>query len=253
MKFLKVLGIASFAATPIAVGYFLVQESDKSQRVEVLDSSEIRAESLGSSSLSTGQLVIEIDPQVPAVPVSSPSSEINVVPGLTTINGVLRRDDDDFYVGRLELDLGPSSWLSSQVSPKDIDGDSIVGTWWNELLGLVGKSIVVLGEVDDDDIDVYEVNEVTLRPLYSVVPPWSKQWTGTSKRYFSTTKSLDIITAEKASEIALQNISGVVVAIHIDINDRHPYWELDIRSTNNIRYDIEIDAVSGDVIEIDQD
>lgn len=77
------------------------------------------------------------------------------------------------------------------------DGDGSVGTWWQEMSGLLGRSITVLGDVEDDDIDAYEVNGVAVRPLNSATPPWRD--------------------AEQVKAIALGQVPGIVTDARLEL------------------------------------
>ncbi len=54
-------------------------------------------------------------------------------------------------------------------------------------------------------------------------------------------------------QIALAQISGSVIAVELDADDGEVYWSLEVRGNDRLLYDIEIDANSGRVIDVDRD
>ena len=60
------------------------------------------------------------------------------------------------------------------------------------------------------------------------------------------------ITADDAIRLALAQVPGIAIDVEIDINDGRPYWEVDVRSLDGDLYDVEIDAQTGRIIEIDR-
>ena len=195
----------------------------------------------------------DVEPRAPSIEVRQPASGLGVVPGLTRATGVLERRSDDFYLNGREIDFGPERWLKSEVAPTDLDGDRSRESWLAEIVGLIGSRVVILGDVDDDDIDVFEVNDANLRPLFTEVAPWSEEWRAVNVDGSAAEKLDRGITADAASRIALARVPGIVISALIDVNDGHPYWELDVRSRDGSLFDIEIDAVTGEVVEIDLD
>lgn len=189
---------------------------------------------------------------VAAVPVPTLQSGRGVVPGLDEITGVLQFRSDDFRLDGRELDMGPDRWLMNTVASGDLDGNGNVESWWLELSGAVGRSVTVLGDVDDDDIDVYEIGGLSVRPLYSEIAPWSDEWNAVDVPATIEEVLATGITADDAVRLALEQVPGVATDVEIDINDGRPYWEVDVRSLDGDLYDIELDALTGRIIEIDR-
>lgn len=231
--------------------------------VESIDRGDIAvASSMSDSVGSTNNTPVTVEPATDdsnSSPVSVPDTNTTassggaraaIVPGLAERSGVLRLDDDDFYFGRLELDFGPEKWLMTTTATTDLNGDRVTGTWWDELVGLVGREVTVLGDVDDDDIDVFQVNGATLRPIDRPAP-WSGQVRDDDDDDAVPTNTA--ITVEEAKRIALEQVPGVVYAVELDSDDGIAYWEIEIRANDGALYDVEIDADSGRVIEVDRD
>lgn len=65
---------------------------------------------------------------------------------ITNITGVLAYDGNNFTIGTVILHFGCASYLN-QTSPYDFDGDGTIETRLNEVLGLVGTSITVGGNL----------------------------------------------------------------------------------------------------------
>lgn len=189
---------------------------------------------------------------VEAVPVPTLQSGRGVVPGLDEITGVLQFRSDDFQLDGRELDMGPDRWLTNTVASGDLDGDGNVESWWLEMSGAVGRSVNVLGDVDDDDIDVYEIGGLSVRPLYSEIAPWSDEWNAVDVPATIEEVLATGITADDAVRLALEQVPGIATDVEIDINHGRPYWEVDVRSLDGDLYDIELDALTGRIIEIDR-
>lgn len=193
----------------------------------------------------------EVDSNSGAVHVPELVSGLGVVPGLIEVEGIVEWDEGEFHLDGRELDMGPESWLRRTLATGDLDGDARVDDWWSELVSLLGRTITVLGDVDDDDIDVFEINDLPLRPLYSEIAPWSDEWNGLDVPEEIREVLANGLSAEEAVQRALEQVSGVVTDIQIDINDGHPYWEIDVRSPSGEIYDVELDAMTGRIVEID--
>lgn len=90
-------------------------------------------------------------------------------------------DRDDFEVAGVDLDLGPESWLLSAGPVADFDGDGTLRPVLEELEGLVGTEVTVLGRLDDDgdELEVYVIQDLELRST-SGPAPWETGDQGTS-------------------------------------------------------------------------
>ncbi len=258
-KSVKIILAGAVATVVLGIAAAIITESEGSERVEAIVVSRVAGDPIESvmekvsgneESLTT---IRGVAPSVPAVSVLRPEAEVGVVPGLANLEGQLQLRGEDFMIAKRELDFGPDGWLASTTSPDDLDGDEKIEALWSELSGMVGQKVTVLGDVDDDDVDVFEIEGVGLRPLYSSVAPWSDEWRGSDVAGRPGEKLKAGLTADQASRIALVEVPGVVIGAQVDVNDGHPYWELDVRARDGSLYDIEIDAVSGKVVEIDRD
>lgn len=188
----------------------------------------------------------------PVSPDAGVSQNSAVVPGLTEKSGVVQLFGDDFYLEGRELDFGPDRWMISTRASGDVDGDGARESWWNEISGVVGQRVTVLGDVDDDDIDVFQINSFLLRP-FDRPAPWSDDWDDRDKYDDDMVPATTRINMDEAKRIALQQVAGTIIAVELDADDGVVYWELEVRSTDGALYDIEIDAESGRVIEVDRD
>ncbi len=63
------------------------------------------------------------------------------------------------------------------------------------------------------------------------------------------------ITLNSALEIALQSVPGTAVGVEFENEDGIALWEVEILASNQQVYDLEIDAISGEVLKnkIDKD
>lgn len=196
--------------------------------------------------------IATVPPESPTVTITDPATRPAVVPGLELRRGTVEYRGDEFRLDGRELDLGPDWWMAATAAGGDLDGDGTVGTWRQEMTGVSGREVVVLGEVDDGDIDVFEIDGVSLRPLYSEVAPWSDDWTAARLSDELTRVMATGLTADEAVRIALDAIPGIAIDVQIDINDARPYWEVDVRSVDGAVYDVEMDALTGTIVEIDR-
>ena len=217
-----------------------VPVTDGSATVPVTDASD------GSASATTvpssgGTVVAEV----------APATRV-VLPALAEVTGVVEQRGDELVMDGRELDIGPDRWARSTMAPSDVDGDGTIESWWDETRGLVGTEVTVLALGDDEDLDVFDIAGVSLRPPYSEAPPWSEEWRDEDYSAQVTELLENGLTAEQAASIALGAVPGVVIDIELDINDGRPYWELDIRATDGAVYDVEIAAATGAIIEIDR-
>ncbi|MEN9301341.1 MAG: hypothetical protein RLZZ254_1122 [Actinomycetota bacterium] len=234
--------------------------SERSEDSRVVEKVDLRDVSIVGSSVALPNVLgvtaptssmLEVSPESPAVGAVRQRG-YGVVPGLRVLSGIMSLRGEDLFVNDQELDFGPDSWIESNQATADLDGNGALQSLWREIRGLIGKRVDVLGEMDDGDFDVFEINGVALRPLYSLVAPWSSDWDVQEADGVVDSKMQGSISADEAMRIALDQIPGVVVGAHIDVNDGHPYWELDVRRSDGAMFDVEIDAVTGKVIEIDR-
>lgn len=207
------------------------------------------------------QITVEPGSENPASPpVSTPSA--SVVPGLREVRGTLALIGDEFVLDGRELDVGPDRWVMTTVASGDLDGDGTVETWWDEVRGAVGRTVTVLGEVDDDDIDAYQINGLAVRSL-SGPAPWSGDRDRDDDYYDDDDDDADDmddrlpvntrISLEDAKRLALAEVPGTVREIDLDIDRGVVYWDVKIRSVSGAVFYVEIDADSGRVILIDRD
>ena len=58
---------------------------------------------------------------------------------------------------------------------------------------------------------------------------------------------------EQANEIALQRVPGVVVKSELEFDDGMLIYEVDIRTAEGHKYEVKIDAVTGEVLKVKLD
>lgn len=263
----KVLVGASIVGAFMVGGAAVASVTDRDFRsVTPVDLSDVQvAASVPETENSVADGHISVNPgdtESPLAPISasgqSGQTNINtepsgVIPGLAERRGILQLFGDDFYLDNHELDFGPDRWMISTIASGDLDNDGNTESWWNEVNGAVGRNINVLGDVDDDDIDVFQINGLSVRPLDRPAP-WSRDYDKENEDDSGTripvTTAIDV---NQASKIALEQVPGTIIAVDLDTDDGVVYWEIEVRSTDGSLYDIEIDATTGRVIEVDRD
>lgn len=58
---------------------------------------------------------------------------------------------------------------------------------------------------------------------------------------------------EQANEIALQRVPGHVVKSELDYDDGMLLYEIDVRANDGQKYEVKIDAVTGEVLRVKLD
>ncbi|MFS0576304.1 PepSY domain-containing protein [Sporosarcina sp. 179-K 3D1 HS] len=61
------------------------------------------------------------------------------------------------------------------------------------------------------------------------------------------------ISLEQAVSIALQRVPGNVVKAELDNDDGHLVYEIDIRTANGLKYEVKVDANTGQIIRVKLD
>ncbi|UOQ46688.1 PepSY domain-containing protein [Gracilibacillus caseinilyticus] len=59
-----------------------------------------------------------------------------------------------------------------------------------------------------------------------------------------------LISSDEARSIALEEYDGDIIEFELDEDDGQTYYEIEIRTTNNEKVELEIDAYTGDMISI---
>lgn len=79
---------------------------------------------------------------------------------------------------------------------------------------------------------------------------------GTASIGFAASQSSETapnLTAQDAIEIALKEVPGTVEEVELEDEDGKLVFEIEIVSTDGTETEVEIDAMSGDVLEIESD
>lgn len=61
------------------------------------------------------------------------------------------------------------------------------------------------------------------------------------------------ISMEQANEIAVRQVPGNVVKSELDFDDGIVIYEIDIRTAEGHKYDVKVDAVTGEVLKVKLD
>ena len=76
---------------------------------------------------------------------------------------------------------------------------------------------------------------------YSQNHYWENHWQNPRYRRIST---------EQAIGIALQQVPGQVVKAELDNDDGRLLYEIDIRNEQGIKYEVKVDAITGEVLRV---
>lgn len=61
------------------------------------------------------------------------------------------------------------------------------------------------------------------------------------------------VTIEQATTIALEQVQGTVLEAEVESEDGTAIWEIEIRDADGTIYEVELDANTGAVLEIEED
>lgn len=182
----------------------------------------------------------------PATEPASGSAEVVAVVGLVEVTGVLSSDGEDWYLDGIEVDAGPRWYVRSNPATADLDGDGAVETLGAELDGLVGRSVTLLGERDDDaDLDVFVVEGVKIRPTDGGPPPW-EQRTGAAPLEPDAAMA---VGREEAAAIVLAGTPGTVIETGMTEDGGRSVWEVYVRRADGRVIESYVDTVTGRVVE----
>ena len=136
-----------------------------------------------------------------------------------------------------------SSWARTAGSlgagpVADFDGDGTLAPVRQELEGLLGQEVVVLGRLDDDDdIEVYEIQGLTFRDSAGPAP-WQGDGPG------------DALTRDEAVQAALEAVGEGSRLDSVDREDDDgAAWEVEVYDADGREQRVLLDA-SGAVLDI---
>ena len=96
---------------------------------------------------------------------------------LEELTGILEYDEENFYIGEVELHFGPNWYITSAISAEDYDGDGEYELIIDELLGLVSTEVTVEGHYQSDTwMSVFTINGLVYRepgqPIWAAQHHW---------------------------------------------------------------------------------
>ncbi|MGJ7441846.1 PepSY domain-containing protein [Aquipuribacter sp. MA13-6] len=194
------------------------------------------------------------DPTGRATDDSTDARTSRQVEGLDELRGVLTRDEDDdlddddrddddredFEVAGVDLELGPDGWLLGAGPVADFDGDGTTAPVLQELEGLLGQEVVVLGRFDDDgdDIEVYELQGLTFRDSAGGPAPWQSG------------DEADALTRDQVAQAALDAVGAGSRLDSVDReDDGGATWEVEVYDAQGREQRVLLDA-AGAVLDI---
>lgn len=176
---------------------------------------------------------------------------------LNYVNGTItktKEDNDDYtiYVKKdnylYEIEVNKKTGKIEEVDKEKIKTTSsnITLSQAKELALKEVNGKIISTKTDDDD---YEITVQKDGYIYEIeVNKKTGKITDIDKEKVKT--SVDIISANKAKEIALKEVSGTVVSVDYDDDD----YKYDVEIVkDNIEYEVEIDAKNGNVIKVEKD
>jgi hypothetical protein len=183
------------------------------------------------------------DPSMGADP--GPVEVVSVVE-LVEAAGILSSDGEDWYLDGVEVDAGPRWYVSSNPAPADLDGDVTIETLASELDGLVGRSVTLLGERDDDtDLDLFVIEGVKVRPIDGQRPPWEDRRAGAPTR----PDAAPTVGRDEAATIVLAATPGTVVEVGLIEDGTRSVWEVYVRRPDGRVIESYVDTASGRIVE----
>lgn len=96
---------------------------------------------------------------------------------LTELTGILEYDEENFFIGEVELHFGPEWYIIAAISAEDYDGNGEKELIIDELLGLVGTEITVEGHLQSENwMSVFTINGLVYRepgqPIWAAQHHW---------------------------------------------------------------------------------
>ena len=96
---------------------------------------------------------------------------------LTELTGILEYDEENFFIGEVELHFGPEWYIIAAISAEDFDGDGEYELVIDELLGLVGTEITVECHLQSENwMSVFTINGLIYRepgqPIWAAQHHW---------------------------------------------------------------------------------
>lgn len=85
---------------------------------------------------------------------------------------------------------------------------------------------------------------MTNHNMYNQNHSWTNHWQNPQYRR---------ISIEQAMTIALQRVPGQVVKAELEYEDGMLVYEVDIRSQDGVKYEVQVDAITGAIIRVKMD
>jgi hypothetical protein len=96
---------------------------------------------------------------------------------LFELTGILEYDEQNFFIGEVELHFGPNWYITSAISAEDYDSDGESELVIDELLGLVSTEVTVEGHNQSEGwMSVFTINGLVYRepgqPIWAAQHHW---------------------------------------------------------------------------------
>ncbi|WP_380163504.1 PepSY domain-containing protein [Jannaschia sp. R86511] len=248
------LVVAAAVAGVVAVGVAaaVASDGDEVRQIEAVSVGDVTVDDTAATGTPTAEATG--GPTATDGPTDDATTGSRQVEGLDEVRGVLTRDDDsdddsdsddrdELEVAGVDLELGPEGWLLGAGPVADFDGDGTLDPALQELEGLLGQEVVVLGRLDsdDDDLEVYELQGLTFRDSAGAPAPW---------------QSGDDAPALTRDGIAEAALDAVGEGSRLDSVDREDdggaAWEVEVHDAQGREQRVLLDE-AGTVLDIRQD
>lgn len=96
---------------------------------------------------------------------------------LFELTGILEYDEENFFIGEVELHFGPNWYITSAISVEDYDLDGEYELVIDELLGLVSTEVIIEGHNQSEGwVSVFTINGLVYRepgqPIWAAQHHW---------------------------------------------------------------------------------
>jgi len=147
--------------------------------------------------------------------------------------------------------------IAAYLENKQIEATIVNQAISKKMSDKTGKDLVArrISELDND-INLDHLSNMSLRELVDLAKTRSiepeKLFSKILKNMETTSSKTKLISEAKAKEIALGLVNGEIIKFELDEDDGRLEYEIEILA-NGYKYEIEMDAYTGDILDFDKD